>query len=153
MSAGLEREFAGDVLGISGAIAMNKVNTKLSLLGVACVLLPAFESAFAHHSPIVFDRSKELVIEGVVTEFKWSSPHSWIHVDVTDADGKVANWGVEMNPASLLARRGWRSTTLKPGDQISVRVHPLRNDEKGGQYISITLPDGRVLTEREPEVL
>jgi hypothetical protein len=58
-----------------------------------------------------------------------------------------------MNPASLLARRGWRSTTLKPGDQISVRVHPLRNDEKGGQYISITLPDGRVLTEREPEVL
>jgi hypothetical protein len=53
----------------------------------------------------------------------------------------------------LLARRGWRSTTLKPGDQISVRVHPLRNDEKGGQYISITLPDGRVLTEREPEVL
>ena len=54
-----------------------------------------------------------------------------------------------MDPASHLARRGWRSTTVKPGDRVSVLVYPLRNDEKGGQYISITLPDGNVLDERE----
>jgi len=127
---------------------------KTAVIGSACaILLSWFAFAFAHHSPIVFDRTKELRIEGVVTEFKWSSPHSWIHVDVADAGGKVASWGVEMNPASLLVRRGWRSTTIKPGDKVSILVHPLRNDEKGGQYISITLPDGKVLTEREPEVL
>ena len=127
---------------------------KTSVLGSACaILLACAGHALAHHSPAVFDRGKELRVEGVVTEFKWSSPHSWIHLDVADSSGKVASWGVEMNPASLLARRGWRSTTIKPGDKVSVLVHPLRNDEKGGQYISITLPDGRVLTEREPEVL
>ena len=120
---------------------------------IVCTLLLAWSAAFAHHSPIVFDRTKEVTITGVVTEFKWSSPHSWIHLNVTDADGKVANWSVEMNPASLLARNGWRSTTVKPGDKVSVLVHPLRNDEKGGQYISITLGDGKVLSERSDGVL
>ena len=51
----------------------------------------------------------------------------------------------ESYPASHLAREGWKSTTLKPGDKISVVVFPLRNDEKGGQYISVTLPDGKKL--------
>jgi hypothetical protein len=42
---------------------------------------------------------------------------------------------------------------VRPGDRVSIVVYPLRNDEKGGQYISITLPDGRVLGERESGVL
>ena len=58
-----------------------------------------------------------------------------------------------MNPASLLARQGWRSTTVKPGDKVSVTVYPLRNNEKGGQYISITLPDGKTLGERPDGVI
>jgi hypothetical protein len=110
-------------------------------------------SALAHHSPIVFDRTKQVTIAGTVTEFRWGNPHSWIHIDVTDADGKVANWSVEMDPASHLARDGWRSSTLKAGDKISVLVYPLRNDEKGGQYISVTLPDGKKLGQRESGVL
>ena len=48
-----------------------------------------------------------------------------------------------MDPASHLARQGRRSSTLKQGDKITVEVYPLRNDEKGGQYISVTLPDGK----------
>ena len=102
-------------------------------------------TAFAHHSPIVFDRTKQVTLTGVVTEFRWGNPHSWIHIDVTDKDGKVGNWGIEMDPASHLAREGWKSTTLKVGDKVSVTVFPLRNDEKGGQYISVTLPDGTKL--------
>jgi hypothetical protein len=124
-------------------------------------LLPAYlasaallmAAAHAHHSPIVFDRTRQVTIEGTVTEFKWSSPHSWIHVDVKDAKGAVGNWSVEMNPASVLARSGWRSTTVKPGDQVAITVYPLRNDEKGGQYISIKLPDGKTLGERPDGVL
>ena len=110
-------------------------------------------TVFAHHSPIVFDRTKQVTLTGVVTEFRWGNPHSWIHIDVADADGKVANWGIEMNPASHLARDGWRSTTLKKGDQVSIVVFPLRNDEKGGQYISIKLPDGKTMGQRNDGVL
>ena len=110
-------------------------------------------TVLAHHSPIVFDRTRQVTLTGVVTEFRWGNPHSWIHVDVTDADGKVANWGVEMDPASHLARDGWRSSLVKPGDQVTIVVYPLRNDEKGGQYRSITLPDGRKLGDRDDGVL
>lgn len=110
-------------------------------------------TAFAHHSPIVFDRTRQVTIDGVVTEFRWGNPHSWIHIDVADADGKISNWSIEMDPASHLAREGWRSTMLKPGDRISVVVYPLRNDEKGGQYISVTLPDGRKLGGRPDGVI
>ena len=116
---------------------------KLAALGLMAFLL--IGTAFAHHSPIVFDRTKQVTITGTVTEFRWGNPHSWIHIDVADADGKIANWSIEMNPASHLAREGWKSSTLKPGDKISVTVFPLRNDEKGGQYISVTLPDGSKL--------
>jgi hypothetical protein len=116
-------------------------------------LLVAAGAALAHHSPIVFDRTKQVTLTGVVTEFRWGNPHSWIHIDVADADGKVANWSIEMDPASHLARQGWRSSTLKTGDKISVVVFPLRNDEKGGQYISVTLPDGKQLGGRGDGVI
>ena len=119
----------------------------------ALTALLAAGAALAHHSPIVFDRTKQVTLTGVVTEFRWGNPHSWIHIDVADADGKVANWGIEMDPASHLAREGWKSSTLKPGDKISVTVFPLRNDEKGGQYISIKLPDGKTMGQATDGVL
>jgi len=109
--------------------------------------------ALAHHSPIVFDRTRKVSITGTVTEFKWGNPHSWIHVDVKDEHGVVGNWGVEMNPASNLAREGWRASTVKPGDTVTVTIYPLRNNEKGGQFVAIKLPDGTELGERESGVL
>ena len=116
---------------------------KFLSFGLAALLIVG--TALAHHSPIVFDRTRQVTLTGTVTEFRWGNPHSWIHIDVADADGKVGNWSIEMDPASHLAREGWRSSTLKTGDKISVVVYPLRNDEKGGQYISVTLPDGKKL--------
>ena len=124
---------------------------KLANLGLTALLIVS--TAVAHHSPIVFDRTKQVTITGTVTEFRWGNPHSWIHIDVADKDGKVSNWAVEMDPASHLAREGWKSSTLKPGDKISVTVFPLRNDEKGGQYISVKLPDGSSLGQRESGVI
>ncbi len=124
---------------------------KLAAFGLTALLIVG--TALAHHSPIVFDRTKQVTLTGVVTEFRWGNPHSWIHIDIADADGKVANWSIEMDPASHLARQGWRSSTLKQGDKITVLVYPLRNDEKGGQYISVTLPDGTKLGGRPDGVI
>jgi hypothetical protein len=125
----------------------------MKFLTATIALLLAAGAALAHHSPIVFDRTKQVTLTGVVTEFRWGNPHSWIHVDVADAGGTVANWSIEMNPASHLAREGWRSSTLKTGDKVTVVVYPLRNDEKGGQYISVTLPDGKKLGQSDDGVL
>jgi hypothetical protein len=126
---------------------------KLEHTAIAAAALLVTTAALAHHSPIVFDRTQQVTLIGTVTEFRWGNPHSWIHVDVADADGTIAIWGVEVDPASHLARDGWRSTLLTPGDKVTIVVSPLRNDEKGGQYRSITLPDGKTLGERDDGVL
>jgi hypothetical protein len=119
---------------------------------MAAALLVVSSAAPAHHSPAVFDRTREITIVGVVTEFRWGNPHCWIHLDVADATGATAAWSVEMNPASLLARNGWTSKTIQPGDKVEVRVHPLRNDEKGGQYIWVKLPSGATMDENRREL-
>ena len=63
-------------------------------------------------------------------------------------DGKVVVWTVEMTAPSYLVRAGWKASTVKPGDEVRVTVHPLKNGDPGGLFVSVTLADGRTLTER-----
>ena len=119
---------------------------RLMLLLSTLIALPV---SHAHHAPAVFDQTRTIIVEGTVTDFVWSNPHSWIRMDVANADGAVRNWSIEMNPPTYLIRGGWRSTTLKPGDHIKVVVNPLRTGEPNGKFVSVTLPDGRVLGEAE----
>ncbi|MBZ5695562.1 MAG: hypothetical protein LAN36_09395 [Acidobacteriia bacterium] len=111
----------------------------------AFLLLAA--SASAHHSFAMFDRSKEMTLVGVVAEFQWTNPHSWIELDVPSENGGTDKWSIELNSPNNLSRQGWKSNSIKPGDKISVVIWPLRSGEKGGLFISLTLPDGQVLDE------
>jgi hypothetical protein len=120
---------------------------KLAVFSAA--LFCTLGAARAHHAPAIFDQTRTIVVEGKVTDFVWSNPHSWIRMNVVGDDGELTNWSIEMNPPTYLIRGGWRSTTLKPGDEVSVVVNPLRTGEAAGKYVSITLPDGRVLGEQE----
>jgi hypothetical protein len=95
----------------------------------------------------MFDRSKETTLVGTVHEFQWTNPHSWIELDVPNESGGVDKWSIELNSPNNLARQGWKSDSIKPGDKISVVIWPLRSGEKGGLFISLTLPDGQVLDE------
>jgi len=62
----------------------------------------------------------------------------------------VDDWAVEMGTPTALVKAGWKSTTIKPGDEVTIVVHSLRTDEKAGQFVSITLANRQVLTERPP---
>ena len=116
----------------------------------ALVLLVA-GAASAHHSPVMFDRGKRQTLTGMVKQFAWTNPHASITLEVTAADGTVETWGVEMNSPNNLVKQGWRSTILKGGDKVSVVVNPLRSGEHGGAFVSIKLPDGRVLGDKWTE--
>ena len=118
---------------------------RFAVLGALFYLLAG--SAFAHHSFAMFDRSKETTLVGVVAEFQWTNPHSWIELDVTNENGTVDKWSIELNSPNNLARQGWHSNSVKPGDKISVIIWPLRSGEKGGLFMSLTFPDGRMLDE------
>jgi hypothetical protein len=103
----------------------------------------------AHHSPAVFDRTKQLKLVGTVKAFRWQNPHTWLEVDVPNAKGKLETWGVEMTSPTYLVRAGWKNNSVKPGDKVTVIVNPLREgDVKSGIFVSITLADGRTLGEQ-----
>jgi uncharacterized protein DUF6152 len=117
------------------------------LLSVCAAIIALAGSAQAHHSFAMFDRSKEITVVGVVKDFQWTNPHSWIEVDVPNASGGVDHWSLECNSPNNLARQGWRSTSLRPGDKITVTFYPLKSGEKGGLFKILTLESGQVLME------
>jgi Family of unknown function (DUF6152) len=121
---------------------------RMGSLGTVLLLLAG--AAFAHHSAAMFDRDKTVELVGTVVNFSWSNPHSWIEIDVPNSNGGTDRWGVECNSPNTMARTGWRSSTLKPGDQVTVSIHPLRSGEKGGRFVSVKLADGQVLNDMIP---
>jgi hypothetical protein len=118
----------------------------------AIVLAFALASATAaHHSPVMFDRSIAKTLVGTVVEFTWTNPHASIQLDVPNEGGSVDRWGVELGSPQSMARNGWRSNIIKPGDKVTVVVNPLKSGEFGGIFVSITLADGRKLGGRAVE--
>jgi Family of unknown function (DUF6152) len=121
---------------------------KLQVLIATALVFLLGVSATAHHSPAVFDRTKEVKLVGAVKEFRWSNPHSFIELDVRNEKGGTDTWAIEMDPPSYLVKAGWTAKTVKAGDMVTITVNPLRTPEPVGKFVSITLPGGKVLTER-----
>ena len=104
--------------------------------------------AYAHHSMTGFDRQKTVTLTGTIKGFGWVNPHSWIEMEVPNAKGGVDTWNVEMTAPGVLAKAGWKSNPLKPGDKVSIAEHPLITGEPGGLFVSVTLANGTVMSER-----
>ena len=94
-------------------------------------LLPALAflgaPALAHHSYAMFDMTRTVALDATVTQFKWQNPHSFIEADVKAPEGSE-HWAIEMTAPNNLVQEGWKRTTVKPGDHVTIYVHPLRND-------------------------
>jgi len=101
--------------------------------------------ARAHHSPaMIFDLSREITVDGVVTEYNLGNPHLRIYFDVV-RDGATEKWMAEGGSRTVLLRKGWDGTELKPGDRVSVLGHPTRDGSNVVHMEYVTLPDGRYL--------
>ena len=101
--------------------------------------------ALAHHSFSMFDIAKTVTLEGQVVSFEMINPHSWLYVMTKDANGKVGEWALEMGGAGAMARAGWQKDTVKPGDTISVDIHPLKDGTRGGQFLKARLAGGKAI--------
>ena len=99
----------------------------------------------AHHSFTMFDMSKQVTLVGTVTEFQWTNPHSYIEIDVPDAQGAVKHWSIEMGSPSILQQSGWKFSSLKKGDKATLVINPLKSGQLGGFLGKATLPNGKVL--------
>ena len=118
-------------------------------LALAAALLAPGPS-LAHHSFAMFDQRKVMTLEGTVHEFQWTNPHSFIELDVAKG-GKVQRWAIELNSPNNLTRQGWRRTSLKAGERVSVRIAPLRDGHPGGLFLDLRKADGKVLDSGLPK--
>lgn len=100
----------------------------------------------AHHSFAMFDRDKQVTLVGTVKEFQWTNPHIWIQVLVPNKNGKgQTEWSVEGASLNTVKRWGWTKDAIKPGDKVTVIIHPMRNGSNGGSLKEIKLPGGKTL--------
>jgi uncharacterized protein DUF6152 len=114
----------------------------LSLVALGVIVDPAL----AHHSAAMFDNEKTITVEGVVKEFQWTNPHSWLLVDVPDKDkkGSLTTWGFEAEGPSTLTRAGIRPSELPVGTRLRISGHPMKDGRPAATWIeAVRLSDGK----------
>src|SRR3954451_13643847 len=107
---------------------------KLTALVVAGGLMALGGAAIAHHSFAMFDQENPIDLVGAVQEFKFTSPHTFILLQVKGQDGNTTVWNLEGASPSALVRDGWSSKTIKPGDELQMKIDPLRSGAPGGAW-------------------
>ena len=103
-------------------------------------------TAQAHHSfASEFDSQKVVHLEGTVVKFAWVNPHSWLYINVKNAEGAVEEWKIEGGAPSALLRRGWNRNSLPMGTKIVVNAFRARDGANRASARDIVFPDGRKL--------
>ncbi len=109
-------------------------------------------SAGAHHSFAMFDNQSEMWLEGTITLFQWTNPHTFIHIlveprdeDGNLIDGEAVEWSLEGGSPNILARNGWKRTSLETGEEVRILIYPLKDGNAGGTFLEIHKQDGTVL--------
>jgi hypothetical protein len=117
-------------------------------LVVVVGLLIASHPVAAHHGAAAFenDPAKRLVLKGIVTQWIWSNPHTFLQFDVKGDDGQVVHWVVEASNPPDMQNRGWTNKSFKAGDEVTVTVRPVKSGRPVGSIIQVQFADGHVLS-------
>ena len=86
---------------------------------------------------------EEVTVTGVVKEFQYTNPHSWLLVDVTNGDGSVTTWGFEAEGPSTLTRAGIRKSDFAPGTKLTITGHPMKDGRPAAAWMNATREDGK----------
>jgi len=126
------------------------MKTYLTTMFAGAAVVAFTGMAIAHHSFAMFDHEHPVEVTGVVKDYKYTSPHSFIILGIKDKDGKTEAWNLEGGSPSALARDGWTSKSLKPGDQLKLTIEPLRSGAPGGAWNvnKIKFIDGKPIAEK-----
>ena len=118
------------------------MNRLPSFAAFCLVLAPVLVQA--HHSfAAQYDSTRQVTLQGTISKVEWMNPHVYFYVDVLDEAGKVVNWAVEGGAPNVLYREGWKPTSLKAGDRVTILGSLARDGSKQVNALSFKLPDGR----------
>ena len=109
-----------------------KLLSKVLLASAMLVTLSL--AAQAHHSLAIFDQAHPLELTGIVEEFKFANPHTFIILRVKGEDARPVVWRLEGQSANSLRWAGWSPESLKPGDQLRMTIDPLQSGAPGGAW-------------------
>ena len=116
--------------------------TRRASIAVLGALLSSGVAMSAHHSGTMFDETKEVSVQGVVKEFQYTNPHSWLLVDVAGPDGKVTTWGFEAEgPTTLMQMKVCRSD-FTPGTKLTITGHPMKDGRPAAAWTKAVRADG-----------
>ena len=122
------------------------MKTTLAMLVAVTLSSAASVPLAAHHSfAAEFDAKQPVLFKGTVTSMEWINPHVWIHMNVTQPNGKTEAWMVEGGAPTVLFRRGFSKTSLQAGTQIVVDGYRAKDGTNKMNAREITLADGRKL--------
>jgi hypothetical protein len=123
---------------------MKSMNRVVFAALIVVIALFMVQPILAHHSSAGFSQdAKE--ISGTVKEFQFRNPHSWIQVNVQDANGKITEWSVEWGSPNQLGRDGIRPSTFSPGMNVTIKIRPMMNGSPVGGFVGAKMPDGKTL--------
>jgi hypothetical protein len=121
---------------------------RFSVVTALCILSLAFAgTALAHHSvQSVFDIHKIVTVSGTIAKVEWINPHSYVTVNVKDANGNLQKWGFELGAQASLRRSGLSRADrggIKPGDEVTIVANPARDGSTNGIMKEMKMTDGR----------
>jgi hypothetical protein len=118
------------------------MRAQITVLGFFVLSVNAGSVAAHHAFAAEFDAGRPIKLEGTVARMEWINPHSWLHLDVTNADGTVVRWMIEGGPPNALFRRGFTEDSLPVGTAIIVDGFQARDGSQRANGRNITLADG-----------
>tara|TARA_B100001250_G_scaffold123454_1_gene104808 strand:+ start:401 stop:787 length:387 start_codon:yes stop_codon:yes gene_type:complete len=107
-------------------------------------------NVLAHHSGEMFDDDVTVTLSGVVKEFRYINPHSWLIVDIDNDDGSTTTWGFEAEGPQDLMAGGVRKNDLPPGTRITISGHPMKDGRPAAVWTALTREDGTFFNWRTP---
>ncbi len=119
--------------------------TSLRRSAIALLLSTVAVSATAHHSTAEFDYTKQQTLKGTVKEVQWTNPHSFIQLLVPGKGKEPVEWAVEIGSPSINIAMGWKKTSVRAGDVVTMLISPARNGSPLGTLRKLTFEDGREL--------
>jgi hypothetical protein len=120
-----------------------KMNKKTPIYVVLVSVLMISIPALAHHGTAAYDMTKSLALKGTITSFSWEYSHAEIAWDVKTENDGVEHWAVELTSPGMLTRSGWHHDSVKPGDEVTVYLHPAKNGKGWGILQKVVFSDGR----------
>jgi hypothetical protein len=120
--------------------------TVLALVGAGLVALGTGVPLWAHHSfAAAYDTTQSVTVHGVITQVLLRNPHSWFHIDVKDANGKVEEWSFEAGTPSGMIRNGYKPGVIKAGAEVTIKGFRARDaSQKRGMLRELVTADGQV---------